>query len=357
MHNIGKKEFGLALGKSILTTLFGVFIVCTSVWVCLALWIQQPFGWLFSKALIACWVIFAFSILGIYISQHFISRRVDFLIYIAAFVVALFWYFSIQPLQNRDWNPEVSRLLSYQRTGSQVTLYNVRNFAWQPNGHYTERWETRHYNLNQIKGVNIITSYWMGPQIAHTLVSFDFENQDPLVFSIEIRKEKQESFSAIGGFFRQFELSLIAADEKDIIYTRSNVRKEQVYMFPIEMPKAQAQALFLEYLKTADELRQQPEWYNTLTSNCTTLVFDMVQAINPNKLPKDYRLLASGYLPNYLYDLNVLSHQYTMEQWYRMAYINPRAAQFDLGQNKTSAHFSHIIRESLPASSLTNVSP
>ncbi|WP_155516103.1 DUF4105 domain-containing protein, partial [Acinetobacter pittii] len=84
----------------------------------------------------------------------------------------------------------------------------------------------------------------------------------PLVFSIEIRKEKTEEFSAIGGFFRKYELSLIASDEKDIVYTRSNIRKEQVYNFPVNMPRSEQKALFLEYLKKADELRAEPKWYN-----------------------------------------------------------------------------------------------
>lgn len=84
----------------------------------------------------------------------------------------------------------------------------------------------------------------MGPQIAHTLVSFEFKNQQPLVFSIEIRKEKTEEFSAIGGFFRKYELSLIASDEKDIVYTRSNIRKEQVYNFPVNMPRSEQKRSF-----------------------------------------------------------------------------------------------------------------
>src|SRR5690606_6604561 len=151
------------------------------------------------------------------------------------------------------------------------------------------------FNLNQITGVNVITSYWMGPHIAHTLVSFNFADQKPLTFSIEIRKEKDEDFSAIGGFFRKFELSLVPADEADIIYTRSNIRGEQVYFFPVKMSRTEAKALFQEYLSKADDLATQPKWYNTLTSNCTTLVFDMVQAVSQKPLPTDYRLIASGY--------------------------------------------------------------
>ena len=188
----------------------------------------------------------------------------------------------------------------------------------------------------------------MGPQIAHTLVSFDFSDQKPLVFSIEIRKEKGEEFSAIGGFFRKYELSLVASDEKDLIYTRSNIRHEQVYLFPIRMPQTERKALFIEYLHKADELRAEAKWYNTLTSNCTTLVFDMIQAINPQTLPKDYRLLASGYLPNYLFDLKALNQNYSMKEWYQLAWINTRAEKYEQQLNQSREYFSKIIRHGLP---------
>lgn len=348
MHNIGFRQFIQALTMFLVHAGFALGVVLSSIWLCLALWIQQPGGKWVSIALITLWALFALSILGIYITQHVFSRRKDRVIYLLAFILSLLWYFSIPAKQDRDWDPEVSRVFSYEKQDNQVTIHNVRNFAWHSDGKYDERWESRHYDLDQITGINVITSYWMGPKIAHTLVSFDFAHQQPLVFSIEIRKEKQESFSAIGGFFRQFELSLIAADEKDIVYTRSNIRNEQVYFFPIKMPKAAMQALFIEYLHKADELAAAPKWYNTVTSNCTTIIFDMAQAIEESLLPKDYRLLASGYLPNYLYDLGVLDQDWDMTQWYQQAHVNPRTANFDRLQDQSSQQYSKLIRQGLP---------
>ena len=344
MHNIGKREFFAALGMALLHSVFSLFVILSSIWLCLALWFQEPFGWLITRLLIGIWVVFALSILGIYITQHFFNRHTDVLIYILGFLLGLFWYFGLEARQDRDWNPEVAQVLSYEQDGDKIRLHNVRNFNWHTDGSYDERWETRDFDLNQITGVNIITSYWMGPQIAHTLVSFDFAHSAPLTFSIEIRKEKTEDFSAIGGFFRQFEVSLIAADEKDIIYTRSNVRGEQVYFFPVAMPKPEMRALFEEYLKKSAKLEQEAKWYNTLTSNCTTLVFDMIQSVSNNQLPVDYRLLASGYLPNYLYDLNALNHDWSMKTWYEKAHVNPKVKNID---DLTSEKYSKIIREQL----------
>ena len=348
MHNIGSREFFIALGIGFLHSLFALFVIISSIWLCLALWIQQPLGTVLSRVVIVIWGLFALSLIGFYVSGHLFSRRTDILIYCVAFACSLVWYFSLEARQDRDWNPEVAEQLTYQKQGNLVQLHNVRNFNWHKDGTYDIRWENRTIDLDKITGVNVITSYWMGPQIAHTLVSFDFSDQKPLVFSIEIRKEKGEEFSAIGGFFRKYELSLVASDEKDIVYTRSNIRHEQVYLFPIKMPATERKALFIEYLDKADELQAVAKWYNTLTSNCTTLVFDMIQAINPQRLPKDYRLLASGYLPNYLYDLKALDQNYSMKEWYQMAHINTRTADFGQQSDQSSEAFSRLIRTGLP---------
>lgn len=105
-----------------------------------------------------------------------------------------FGIFSLEAQQDRDWNPEVAEQLTYQKQGNLVQLHNVRNFNWHKDGTYDIRWENRTIDLDKITGVNVITSYWMGPQIAHTLVSFDFSDQKPLVFSIEDSQKKEKNF-------------------------------------------------------------------------------------------------------------------------------------------------------------------
>jgi len=347
MHNTRKKDFMLRIGRFLLHSAYSLLVILSSVWLCFALWIQQPGGLIVTRIIMLLWVLFSLSLLTIYFRNSRLSRRKNVLIYLVAFAISLVWYFNIPAKQDREWSPDVAQIFSYEKHGDLITIHNVRNFEWYSKDRFQERWETRNYDLNQISGVNIITSYWMGPQVAHTLVSFDFTNQKPLVFSIEIRKEKNESFSAIGGFFRQFELSLIAADEKDIVYTRSNIRGEQVYFFPVAMSKPAMKALFIEYLEKSDELRAQPKWYNTLSSNCTTLVFDMAQAIEGSILPKDYRLLASGYLPNYLYDLHVLNPAWNLKQWYQHAHVNPRTIQLNQQQDQSSERYSTLMREGL----------
>jgi len=219
----------------------------------------------------------------------------------AAFGLLFGIWWNLQPRQDRDWADDVSRSLQAEVEGSQVTLRNVRNFHWQADDTAVPRWETRRYNLDHLVGADLALSYWMGPAIAHTLVSFEFDDGQRVVFSLEIRKERGESFSALGGFFHKFEATLVAADEGDILRVRTNVRGEDMYLYHLAIPPAQLRELFLGYVAQAQSLARQPRWYNTLTTNCTTIVYDIARQIDPG-LPLDYRLLLSGWFAEYVHD-------------------------------------------------------
>src|SRR5699024_3806087 len=136
-------------------------------------------------------------------------------------------WFTIQPTGDKDWAADVQYTTTGQVNGNHVTLEHVRNFVWHNRDQATPQWETRHYDLSQLQTVDMFLSYWMGPAIAHTLVSFGFADGQQVVWSVEIRRQAQQKFSSIGGFFKSFEMSVIAADENDIIRLRTNHRREE----------------------------------------------------------------------------------------------------------------------------------
>ena len=287
-------------------------------------------------------------------------------LYGATWLIGLGWFFSIEPQQDRDWMAEVDQQVSYERDATNpdlITLTNVRNFDWRTDEDATEHWETRTIDLSKLSGVDVANSYWMGPLIAHTLVSFRFEDDRPLAFSFEIRKEQGEAFSALAGFFRRYELSLIAAEERDIIYTRSNARGEQVYLFPISnLQQHEVRSLFESYLTAMDELNTKPAWYNTLTSNCTNIIFYMARIVSGDRLPWDYRIWVSGWLPNYLYDVGMLdavpekqNQPWSMDTWYERTHINPKSSGFNnLHSIANSREFSRQIRQDIPTPPLAD---
>ena len=283
-------------------------------------------------------------------------------LYGAIWFVGLGWFMSIEPEQDRDWMPEVSERVTYSRDATNpdlVTLTNVRNFDWHTDEEATEHWDTRTIDMSKLSGVDVTNSYWMGPLIAHTLVSFRFKDDRPLAFSFEIRKENGESFSALAGFFRRFELSLIAAEERDIIYTRTNARGEQVYLFPVSnLQQHEVKSLFESYLTAADELNAKPAWYNTLMSNCTNIIFYMARIVSGDRLPWDYRIWVSGWLPNYLYEVGMLdanpkkdAQPWSMDTWYERTHINAKVRGFDNQVGNSAANsrkFSEQIRQDIP---------
>ncbi|MEK1891069.1 MAG: DUF4105 domain-containing protein [Phyllobacterium sp.] len=306
------------------------------LWGGLALWYQLPFGVAATIGSLILWLAIAFAVLWL----EFKNRVWRALIVLIPVMVGLgYWWSTIKPSLNRIWADDVAQTATGTLSGNYVTLSNVRNFEWRTTTDYTPRWEVRTYRLDDLATADVFLSYWSNPAIAHTLVSFGFNNGEHVVFSAEIRKERHEQFSEIGGFFKEFELAMIAADERDIIRLRTNVRKEDVYRYQINLSPETRQALFLSYLDSSNHLATTAKFYNTITANCTTVIFSMARALAPG-IPLDYRIVFSGYLPGYLYDLGSIDHSKPLDQVIREASINQRALAAD-----NAPDFSAKIRE------------
>jgi hypothetical protein len=259
-----------------------------------------------------------------------------------AFAVLLLWWRRIPPRNDRIWADDVARITHGEVEGQKVVLHNVRNFAWRTRSDYEQRWESRSYDLERLISTDMILSFWSGPAIAHMLISFGFEGGEQVAFSVEIRRELKEAFSEIGGFFKQFELSIIACDERDVVRVRTNVRGEDAYLYRLRMPITAMRSLFLGYLTQANALLHTPRFYNTITVNCTTLVYHMMQGI-VGYLPLDWRVLFTGYLPTYVYRVGGLDDRYPLKELTRLGHITERARAAD-----QSPEFSADIRRGIP---------
>jgi hypothetical protein len=315
-------------------------ILIAFAWLAAALWFQLPGGPWLKAAGILLWLLLGVVSAGLLWRGHGARAALTALPALSLFGL---WWRSIRPSDARPWADDVARHFSSELSGDLVTLHDVRNFDWRTEQDYDARWETRAYDLRAICTVDVAVSYWMGPAIAHTLVSFGFRDAPNLVFSLEIRKERGERFSAVGGFFKQFECTLIAADERDILRVRTNVRGEDVYLYRIAaIDSMSMRSLFLAYLKEGAALRREPRWYNTLTTNCTTVVYDMARHV-VGGLPLDYRLLLSGYLPGYLYDVGALTRGADFALLSRAGRITERAKAAD-----ADPAFSERIRAGVP---------
>lgn len=232
----------------------------------------------------------------------------------ATLVVFLLWWSTIQPRLDRDWMPEVAHGVTtdFNADGT-VTLHNIRDFRWTSATEAVQHWDTRSYDPDAITSVDMILSVWGSPWIAHTLVSFGFSDGRHVAFSGEIRKEKGEVYSTLGGFFRKFELVLVAADERDIVRLRTDERQEQVSLYPITMPRALRRDLFLTLLRLGNDLAETPAWYNTATMNCTTVPYRILRKLSGG-VPLDLAVLLSGLLPDYVYRMGFTPKHMTLDE-------------------------------------------
>ena len=327
-----------------------ISLLC-AVWGCMALLAQAPQRYNIPAALALVWG-FAWLILFGYgaLQQRVLPILAGGL---ALMLGLLVWWETIDPQSERAWAADVAQLVAIETDKHQpdvVHLRNVRNFVWRSDTNFTPRWEARSYDLSQLESVDVALSYWMGPAIAHTLVSFGFADGQHVVFSIEIRKEQHEQFDALAGFFKQYEMALVAADERDILAVRTNVRGEQVHLYRVNMAQDSMRELFMAYARQASQLAFAPRFYNTLTANCTTIVWQLARRIG-QELPTDWRLLASGYLPEYLRDVGALASMQPLELQRAQGHITQRAQTWQPPAHGTdaeiSADFSRHIRQGM----------
>jgi len=309
------------MGRAAVAGLVVLVTVLSGAWGAMALWYQLPLGSVMRTVVSTVWLIGVIVLLVLAAVQR---SWLPLGAYVLAYLVLMGWWMTIKPSNDRVWSDDVAKLLSGKVEGSQVTLQHVRNFNWRTDSDYDVHWETRQYDLDRLVSTDAVLSYWGSPAIAHAMISFGFDDGRHVVFSVEIRKERGESYSPIGGFFRQFETILVAADESDIIRVRTNVRGEDDYLYPLQMDKPAMRALFLSYVQAANELVDKPMFYNTLTSNCTTIVYRMARQISPD-LPRDYRLLLTGYLPEYFHDVGVVDRSISTERLRQRSRITEQA--------------------------------
>jgi len=270
-------------------------------------------------------------------------RRRAVVIFFAGFTVVLLWWLFLPPSNERDWQPDVAVLPYATINGDEVTIHNIRNCDFKSETDYTVHHYDKTFNLSTLQTIDLFLVYWGSPNIAHTMFSFGFEGGGYVCFSIETRKSMGEAYSAIKGFFKQYELTYVVADERDLVRVRSNYRNEDVYLYRLKVLPERAKMVFLDYLRKVNRLKDRPEWYNALTSNCTTNIRRHTAPYNPNA-KFDWRILINGYVDEFIYEQGILDQSLPLAELKALSYINARAQAADQDPD-----FSERIREGLPS--------
>ena len=311
-------------------------LVCMAFWAILAIYYSNLPGTIRPVAA----ALFAIGSLAAFILVR--PRRRGILSFIVIFAALLVWWLNIPPSNDRDWQPDVAVLPYADIEGDRVTIHNIRDVDYRTETDYTVRHYDATFDLRRIESLDAYLVYWGSPMIAHTMLSFGFGDGRYVCFSIETRKRKGQEYSAIKGFFKQYELTYVVADERDLVRLRTNFRHEDVFLFRVKAPNEYIRSVFLDYLRTVNRLKDRPGWYNALTTNCTTDLRSHTALYNPNA-HWDWRIIVNGYIDEFLYEQGNIDQSLPLPELKRRSYINRKA-----NAAGNAADFSRRIREGLP---------
>src|SRR5438067_543629 len=313
-----------------------LILVIAAVWAFGAVWYDAPFG--NANKVVAGLLAIAVAITLVFV-RHF-WRKVAVITLLFGGVLG--WWLTLRPSNNGNWQPDVAQLAWADINGDEFTFHNVRNCDYRTATDYAAHWDTRTVRLSQITGIDLAIDYWGSPWIAHPIVSFQLADAPPLCFSIETRKKLGQTYSTIGGLYRQFELIYIVADERDVIRVRTNYRKEDIYLYRLTISPAQARERFLEYIHSLNALRNKPRWYNAITTNCTTSI--RTQHPADERPPWDWRILLNGKGDELMYERHLLvTGGLSFAELKTRSLIDTRAIAAN-----DSRDFSKLIRKGLP---------
>jgi len=263
-------------------------------------------------------------------------------VFAVVFSVILSWWLSLEPSNSRDWQPDVAVLPRAEIEGDRILLRNIRNCDYISETQYTVRHYDKTILLSELRGVDLFLINWGSPLIAHTMLSFRFGEDDFVCISIETRKTVDESYSSVRGFFRQYELTYVLGDERDLVRLRTNFRREDVYLYRLAFNPGVARSVFLEYLHQMNQLFEHPQWYNALLSNCTTNIRGHARPYTSDA-QLDWRMLVNGFVDEMAYERGMLDTRMPFAELKRLSLINERAQAMD-----DAPDFSLRIRDGLP---------
>jgi len=288
-------------GRILRGALLVVLFAC-AVWATLAIYYSN-LPWASARTALAA-AFAAFSIWSLALAQ----RRWTLATFAVLFLAVVVWEYLIPPSNDRAWRAEVARTPRAIVSGDHVRVTDVRDFSYRSANDFNATYIDRDVQLSHLTSVDLFISYWGtddGP-VAHTFLSFNFDNAEPLSISIEARPEEGEGYAPVASIFKQFELIYVVGEERDLVGSRVTHRREAVYLYPIRTNADGARRLFLVYMQRINQLADHAEWYSLFKSNCTLNIIRYARVAGWSSTGFNIRHLLNGWVDRYLYDDGVL---------------------------------------------------
>ena len=219
------------------------------------------------------------------------------------------------PSQERRWRPDLAVLPSADFNGNKIVIHDVRNCRYRTESDYDVRHYDLSFDLQDVRTVDfIVVPFKDAPILAHTMLSYGLADERHFVISVEARLEQGENYTPRGGSLRQYELMYVIADEQDIIPLRTEVRDVDVYLYRGNAQPDQVQDMLVDMLHRVNHLAREPEYYDTLTNNCTTNIVDHVNRLRPGTIRLDPRVLLPGHSDRLAYELGLIQVNGSFEE-------------------------------------------
>lgn len=309
---------------------------------CIALWCGLALYYLDIPVATRNWIVSVFILFSIILLFFVRPRRRGIFIFLVLAAGIVAYWLSIPPSNDRPWRADVSVLSRAEVKGNKITIYNVRNSDYKTATNFTLLHDDRTYDLDKLRSIDFIMSFWAQIPFCHTMVSFGFDDGQYVCFSIETRPEEREGYSPLAGAFKNFELIYVVGDERDLIRLRTNFRDETVYLFHIVTTPDAKRRMFLRYCERVNDLYAKPEWYCTFTRNCTTDIPRRDGRVY-SRFPESWKIVINGFVDRFLYEQGSLDQRMPLNELRTVGHINTRAQNAD-----NDPDFSKKIRKGIP---------
>ncbi len=261
------------------------------------------------------------------------------------------WFTRIRPRTpsvNSDWNTDCEFQSSALIEDNHITFSKVRNFTWRTTKDRDEVWEDNvKFDLTEIKDIWFIVDHFHKIKgLAHTFLSVEFNDGRCISFSFEARRIKGERYHPWKGLWRSYELFLLVGFESDVLGLRTNVKRNQDYLFRAVTPPDKDRQLLIALAQKMNQLNENAEWYHSLFTTCNTSIVKVVNHITPGRIPFVWRNFLPGYTPKAAFKLGLIEDWGGLDNTIKLARVDQLAQSWNGIDD-----YSNFIRQKMPQSS------
>jgi len=218
-----------------------------------------------------------------------------------------------QPLMVADWDDDVRVLAQTEISAdeSEIRFTGIRDWTYAKDLVLTEDYFAQTYQLKDLEKV----WFYLQPLdksglVAHTFVVFEFDekygDKKNIGVSVETRRRQGQEYSLLKGALKGFMLVHTWATEADLTSRRTDYYDYKLFKHELVLSEADKKGLLKAFARETDKLHSNPQFYNTVTNNCTNALAYYANQINPGSIPWHYSFVFTGKSVEYLKSLGYI---------------------------------------------------